>query len=666
MPKTRWMALVIVLCFAAAAPAAETYPDRIELSRSMAVALALRQNPDLQVSILNAGMARTELARSRAYYDPLLTSSVSRSVSSAAGDPFFRTRSTTASVGLTQYLPTGGSISLTPQTGYTTAEFDEFEPTTDWQSSLGVNLFQPLLRNAGREVTEVGIALAANAMDDTLEQFRFSIIDTVYSVITNYNRLYTLRRVLESRQEALDSAQQFLDEIRQKPAAALQGVEVANAEYAIAQRRRDLVEADRNVRDQEASLHYLTGMESRPRIIPLDPPSRVEPPETEAQAIEAAFEHRPDLKQLETSLETSLLLQRVAERQALPDLSLTAGAGLTGIGENFGDSGSQVSSDPGTFWSLGLFFSMPIGNNALKSDRLRSRIRTEQVQRQIRALKWRIRNEIKSDMRSLISARLQMRTADQSLQYAEQRLEEYRKNRRQGTATVQEVLDAERDRNAARNTQMDAIESFAFSVAKLWRDTGMLLERHRIYFDTARLEEVPQESPGLSELPPAAQAVAEAGEFSLLVGEYTDEVKLAQAGKLLARAGLEPQVKKGPGRQKHFIRLHRGDYPGQGAALGERDRLRRLGVDSFLLRRKEGGYAVYAGSYGNPDAAAGEQKRLAARGIEVDLATVTLSEPSFVLKAGRFPSREEAARMGLELEKLGLQPIVVEADRPEN
>jgi outer membrane protein TolC len=89
-------------------------------------------------------------------------------------------------------------------------------------------------------------------------------------------------------------------------------------------------------------------------------------------------------------------------------------------------------------------------------------------------------------MRALISARLQLRTADRSKQYAEQRLEEYRKNNRAGTATVQDVINAENDLTSARNAQTDAVETFANTVAKLGRNTGELLEQQGVHFDASR------------------------------------------------------------------------------------------------------------------------------------------------------------------------------------
>ena len=469
---------------AAPRPATATVPQ-ILLSRMSAIAMTIRKNIDLRIEALNSSMAEADAARNWGIYNPVFNASATAGVSATTGDAFFRTRSANASLGLTQNLPTGGSITATSQAGYTTAEFlGNLSPTTNWQSSAGLSISQPLLKNAGKETMELNITLAANGLQDSLERFRSTTTDTVNTVITSYNHLYALRQVLESRVSVLNSAQKLLDEIKKKEKQGpLQAMEVANAEFAIIQRRKDLVDAERSVRDQEASLRYLIGMESRLQIIPIDPPAKDEPEETEEQAVRAALAIRSDLKQLYSSLKTSQLQERVARHQTWPDLSINAGGGFTGLGNHSGDSFRQLVERPGTYWSAGMQFSVPLGNTAARNDYLRSKIRTEQVQNQIKALEWRVRNDIEADLRALISARLQRQTAERSQQIAEQRLEEYRKNNQLGTATVQDVINAENDLTYARNSHMDAMETFANAVTRLWRDTGELLDREGVYIN---------------------------------------------------------------------------------------------------------------------------------------------------------------------------------------
>ena len=457
----------------------DTMPEKLSLSRKDAVSMALSKNVDLRYETLNSTMAEKDLAKSRSIYRPVLNASATGGVTSSPGDNF-SSKYTTESIGLTQGLPIGGNVTATYLTGYTNAEIltPGIAPK-EWQSSAGVTLSQPLLKNFGKETTELGITLADSALKDSQERLRFTTTDTVFSVVTTYNHLYTQYQVLEAKKAALKSMQDLLEEVKKRKAGPSQRMEIANADYAIAQRQKDLVDAYRNLRDTDANFRYLIGMESKGEIVPIDPPSREEPKITEDQAVKEAMELRPDLKQLRQSLKTSELQERVSRRQKMPDLTITGGGGIYGTGENIGTPFQQS----GSWWSAGMTFTYPIGNLVAENEYLKNKIKTEQLHYQLKAYEWKIRNDVEADLRALISARLQLQTTDKALQSAEQRHEEYLKHQRAGAATVQDVINAENDLNVARNVQLDAVEAFAYNVTKLWRDTGELLDQQGVNFD---------------------------------------------------------------------------------------------------------------------------------------------------------------------------------------
>jgi outer membrane protein TolC len=461
-----------------------TPPAELKLTQADAIALAIRSNIEVQNESLSSLTAEVDLSRSWSMYNPVVSLSANSGITATPGE-MFRTRNTLTSLGLSQYLPTGGSISATTQTGYTTAESDNPELfTKNWQSSMGLNISQPILRNAWMETTGFPIFAAEKNVDESFERFRSFLNDTVFTVTAAYNRLFTLHQVLAARKAALDSAEKFLDEVRGKvtPANPLT-MEIADADFAVVQRRKDLVETERNVRDHEAGFRYLLGMEGKTIIVPVDQPSREEPPETEEQAVTAALSRRPDLLGLRTSLQVQQVQERIARSQAMPELNLSAGGGLSGTAPTLSKDWQDLIEGKRRYWTVGMQFSYPLGNTAAINDYRRSRIRTEQLQNQIRSLTWRIRNDVESDMRALISARLQLRMADRSLKLAEQRVEEYRKKVNTGPIKVQDVINADNDLTAARNGQTEAVETFANAVARLWRDMGTLLDRHAIKLD---------------------------------------------------------------------------------------------------------------------------------------------------------------------------------------
>lgn len=450
------------------------------LTRGSALAMAIAKNADLKVEALNPAMAETDASASWSIYNPVLTTKVGGGGRTTTF-PSRMTTTATGTVGLTQALPTGGSISATTDTYY--SKDPEFSTETGWTSNAAVTLSQPLLKKLGPEATNKGITLADNSRRESQERFRFTAIDTVYTTVTAYNNLYTLRQLLDSHNTALVVTQNLRDKLlkkRKSGPTAQQKIEIANAEFSIAQRLKDIIDAGRRVRDQEANLRYLIGMEEKIQLIPIDPPSKDEPQDSEEQSVRKALDLRSDIKQLRVALQSSLLQERLARNLALPDLTISASGGFVGSGTSVGKSYQQLGNRKETSWSTELQFSMPLGNTAANNEYRKSKIRSEQVQLQVTTLAWKIRNDVEADQRALISARLQLSTTQKSLEFAEERHNEYLKNNLAGTATIQDVINAENDFTAARAAHFDALETFSNGVQKLWRDTGELLERHNL------------------------------------------------------------------------------------------------------------------------------------------------------------------------------------------
>jgi outer membrane protein len=679
----------------------------VKLSRQQAIAMAISHNIDLRVRALDSSLSETNIQASKSIYNPFLTGTLDYSRTSAAGENY-GTETTSTYVGLSQRLSTGATVTLSTQTGPTSAVSDPLYDYTDWSTSVGINVYQPLLKNAGKQATELGITLDKQAYAASVEAFRGEVIDTVFAVISDYNRLYVLRQLLESREAAVQSAQQLQEEIKTRPNPGDNpDVELANTAYALSQRQTEMIEAERQVSSKEASLRYLIGMEQTAHILPLDPPSRIEPIETEQEAIALAIDQHPDLKELRIQLESNQISESVSKRNLLPDLAVTANAGYRGYAQDggFGDTLSQIGSGKGDYWSAGLRLNFPLGNDLAKSNYRRNALRSEQLKNQLAAAEWKIRDTIQEDNRSLLSARLQVRATAKSKQLAEQRVAQYQKNRRRGAASVKDLLDAENDLIYARNLELNAIENFSYLVTRLWKDIGVLLERQNIRIDNGSPEQV---TSGGSDLPlvptgktteepepdqnstaqeaasaskpvtvkpvaaiPVAAEPASTGKtanlkrstFTLELGEFFSS-ELPEAKKKIARTGLVPVVLEGPGKARDVIRLHIGEYQTLAAAQEALKQLKDTHSGGFILKHEARRYDAYAGSFFTRKDAETEQRRLAARGIQLTLRDVSVVLPNFILTAGSFPTREAALAKLKQLKEQGLDGEVLQNQTP--
>jgi outer membrane protein TolC len=696
----------------------------VRLARSEAVDMAIKRNIDLRLRALDSSLAKNEITASESIYNPYLTAALEYSQTNVAGEKY-GTETTSGSLSVSKKLPTGATVSLTGRTSPISSYSDPLYDYTDWSSSIGVSLYQPLLKNAGKDATELGIEQDKFAYQASIENFREDVIDTVFSVISEYNGLYVLYQLLESRKTAFETAQQLLEEIQAKPAtSAGHEIDISNTEYALSQRQTELIEAERQVSSREAKLRYLIGMDDKVHIIPTDAPSRMEPGETEEQAIALALDNRPDLHALRIQLQSSKLREKVSRRNLLPNLGLTASGGYRGYEEDgtFGGTVDQVLDGKGEYWSAGMVLSYSLGNDLAESEYLRNKLRSEQLQNRIIATEWKIKDMIRDDNRSLISARQQLRTTAKSKRFAEQRVAEYKKNFRLGLASVKDLIDAENDLIYARNLELKATETFAFRVARLWKDIGILLERQKISMDLSEPETVTstrnppaqairqnlesQTDPhgnkvvadnailsndlGNKDLDRTAQTVkvnqsdfSQSAEgqtgmtdkkrpkqtegfdlskntsFTIRIGDFSS-AEVEQVKQKLQRVGLVPVVMDGGKKSRHAYRLVLGQYPDLKTA---RQALQTLTdpQNGFVLKAKNGAYDVFAGSFFDRQRAVKQQKSLAAQGIVLNLRPVNIELPAFTIITGSFSSREAAKEMGKKLEQQGLDFQILES-----
>jgi len=670
--------LVMMLLLPCASAPADELSEPIKLSLNTAMTMAIRHNLDLRGEELNTAIADANLKQSRALYDPYLSLSGAYQQTYYTGESY-GTNDTTASLNLTQRLPTGGSLTATAQAGYTTPESDFPDDNwQDWYTSVGLVLSQPLLKNAGKETTEQAITLADNARQNALERLRNIAAKTVYAVVREYNRLYTLRQVRTSRLVALNSARETLEKMKKNGGRReLREVEVANTEYSISQRLKDLVDAERRIKDQEARLRYVIGMESEIPIVPVDSPSRREPPENLEQAVELALAERPDLKQLRVDLKSSELRERVAHKNKMPNLAVTAGGGLRGIDDDFSDSVDQIGDGKGRWWTAGLQVSMPLGNRAADAEYQRSKQQATQTEYRLAALTWKVRDEIEADMRALISARVQIQVADRAANISELRVEQYSKSVARKSSPVQDLLNAERDLIFARDDQAQALEGFSNAVAELWLDAGVLLERMNISLDPEQTvhaaddeaSPAPQtasvsradahRAQAIKQRPTAsAPAADEPAGYLLQLGNYV-AAELDTLTEKVVTAGLVPKVSPGPQQQRQVVRLMVDSFPSYREAQQALARLpEQIAAEAFVLKKAEGAYVLYAASYLTRAHAEQEQKRLAGQGLRLKLETATVNLPTSRLSAGPFASRKEAQAGAQKLKKLGVEATV--------
>ncbi len=459
--------------------AAYSASEPLTLTLRESIRMAVEKNLDVRAELYNPAQFEADINRNRAIYEPVLdlkTSYIDSTVSSIGqSGTFSNSQSFALDSSISSLFWTGGTASL-----YYNNEYTGSNPTI-WQTSLGASISQPLLKNSGRESTELAINVSRLSKFASLERFNSRLLGTVAQVRNEYYKLYSLREDLEVKKVSLALARKILSDTQARvKAGVLPAMEILNAEYGSATREKDLIDAELAVSNQLDVLRLLLQIENKKTdLLTVDMPPRELYEVVEEDAIRKAFD-RPDVREQKRNLEMSELQTRVYSSRTRPDLALIASAYLTGRDSAYQRNLDKVVTFDYPFWSIGLNFTYPLGNGAAENDYRKSRLKTEQVALQIRSLEENITNDVKAAIRGISTWFKQIEVADRGRAFAEERLRAYIRKNEVGLATTKDLLDVENDLAIAKSNQIYAVVGYANSLTRYWQVTGELLEREGV------------------------------------------------------------------------------------------------------------------------------------------------------------------------------------------
>ncbi|MEK7762215.1 MAG: TolC family protein, partial [Nitrospirota bacterium] len=334
---------------------------RETISLADAALQALKHNLDISISRQTKESRQADITVEQAKFDPTLSvnGQFNRAVSplnrpvfgatsgSLTGITPFDQRTQSVTLDATANLPTGGNVDLNYSPARTSVNQNLaggflFNPS--YTGGLALTLTQPLLRNAGFDVTKTFIRVAQNNAFVEEHVFRDRVLTVLASVEQTYWEVVFANENLKVAEAALKAAQELLATNRAKAKAGIMSiVDVLQAEAAVASRVEQVLVADKAIRDQEDQLRRLLNpaeedLRQDLRLTPLDQPVVTLEPISLQEAIDKAIEQRPEIAQAMKNMETSDLNTKFAKNQILPTLSFQGTMGMAGLGKDYGDS----------------------------------------------------------------------------------------------------------------------------------------------------------------------------------------------------------------------------------------------------------------------------------------------------------------------------------------
>jgi outer membrane protein TolC len=456
------------------------------------IARTIAKNLNIRIQDLGMQSANDEITAQRGIYDLRLGASLSvdrtnypppyKNDSPPTGYPESQKQKETATqVSVGQLLPSGGLIELLFQR----SSVDNNTPlyfSPYYQTGAGVQVSQPLLKNAGSFVTNAGIRLAEIGSKLASQAYRQQLFTELTKSISLYYELIFTTANVDVLRISLAQAQELLRVNTAKyNAGVLPELDVLQAKADVAARQQLLVTALQAVEDISDQLKNQLAEISDMRDVTLVPMDLPEIPEykvkgREVEFIKQALMRRPEFEQVRLALQQTEIRRGVAKNQMLPQLDLFARYLALGVDNSPSDAWDETSSNDYGNWRVGLQFSFPLQNRA-------ARYRFKQAEKaleQARLAMEKAQNDIIQDVRSSIRAvetnRQQIEVGMATVEFNREKVDTGMKRQSVGLATSFEVLRFQTDLATARSNLLRAVIDYNKSIIQLERAKGTLLE----------------------------------------------------------------------------------------------------------------------------------------------------------------------------------------------
>ena len=410
-------------------------PQPLSLTLRDAIALALKQNPQVILANLGVSQSEQERAIARSALLPQVAGNVSESVH---------------------------RVNLQTAIGFSFPGFAQHVgPFYVYQ--MGATFNAPVFDlTLWRRYRSSVIGIDASRAEETTARE-----ESVLLVVSQYLGSQRAAADVEAAQSRVSLAQALYDQ-----AADLQkngvgtGIDTLRANVELQNEKQRLIVARTQLETSLFALARLLNIDPARRITIADQASFSETPQTAPdQTLERAYAERPELRQLLAQEQRTSLEMQTAGEQRLPKLSLSGTWVEQGL--------TPSSIIPVYQYQASLDFPIFTGGR-IQAQRAQADLALRQLKQQEQDLRNRIALEVKTALAQVDAARAAVTVANLGVDLAKQEVEQARDRFQAGVANNIEVINAQDSLSRANDNQIAALYAYNQARADLAHATGRM------------------------------------------------------------------------------------------------------------------------------------------------------------------------------------------------
>jgi len=462
--------------------------------------LLVMRSLDVQYSRLNANIAQHNEAAEAALYEPseflnlrregrLRQRSLEELQTNTSSVTNLDEAVSSQEVGLHGKMPSGAEVSLSYKIGrkrnnlLPSNSFGLYD--SEFSSLLNVTLKQPLLRNAGRSVTETDKRVAELESRASLQQLVQQTLKTSIEGLTLYWQLHRAQETAKLRQDALESSEALLADTQSRVNAGRAAASTLfEVQGVILNRKAELarsVQAQREAQSKLLTAVNLFGDDNAPASTAPEwhSPDLLTPPAMEPK--DQILSRWPPYQIALIKQEQARIRLDFAQNQIKPSLDLVVSYGATGLGY---DRPSTIHTAVGgrfPDWFVGLNLELPVGaNQKAQRQYLAQAQRLEQTAMELVAIDNAFSNDLSVRVADMGNAQTVLKLSRSEVELR-QKMFEYEQQRIQiGSGSISSLIQKHSDLIEARQRLLENQIRYEIALASWQYANGTLLTDNHI------------------------------------------------------------------------------------------------------------------------------------------------------------------------------------------
>ena len=410
-----------------------------------------------------------------------------------SGVPIDITHQASVSAGYSQGFLTGTSLFVSESSSRLNSNTTKSIYNPDLVSDISVGVCQHLLRGFGTAAYSRFIRIARNDVKFSASVFRQNVMTAVAAVKTAYYELLADQDSIRVAQGGLEYAQKLLKdnqaEAKTGPSARY---DVLRSQEEVALQQQDLLAAQNLFFQDAQSLKAKISRSFNEELAAVDvvPTDRLPDPRAGdvpslAEALREAATRRPEIQQVDANLRNQQIVIESIHNSLLPSLDVYASYYVAGLDGALQPTFTNIFRDDFPNFSYGVTLNMPVRNRTAQGDAARAQLEQRRLQLKLLDAKNQAVWDVNKAVSAVQQARDQFDAATKLVALTREVLEMQQQKFTLTSATVEDVITAQRNLAIAEGHIVKARAAYARTLIQYEQATGTLLERNNIEMSDA-------------------------------------------------------------------------------------------------------------------------------------------------------------------------------------